>query len=315
VGRKALLSIVVLALSACGGEEPTTGPTTDDQASSTSALGGGEKPPAEGAEVLSAEAVRELERFAAEAPGEVGIAVAPLDDSAPATVGAAQSGRAWSTMKVPLLVALIDRLGGAEELSAGERSQAEAALTASDNEAALALFDRLGGLEGGNEEASAAIERVLRRAGDDETEVNTEPSPEGYSTFGQTEWSASASTRFFRALSAGCLMAGEDTDYVLSLMEDVVADQRWGLGEAAAPATAEVAFKGGWGPEPEGGYLVRQGGVVTSADRGYSLSVIAVPADTSEASFAAGQDLVTEAARIVAENAGAGPPAAITCER
>jgi beta-lactamase class A len=315
VGRKTVLLIAVLALSACGGDDPTTTAVTDPEATSTGGGDDGGRPPPEQAEALSPDAVRELERFAADAPGEVGIAVAPLDDSEPLAVGTAQTGRAWSTMKVPLLVALLDHLGGADELSAAERSQAEAALTASDNEAALALFDRLGELEGGIDGASAAIDEVLRRAGDDETEVNTEPSPRGFSTFGQTEWSAGASTLFLRALAAGCLLDEEDTDYVLALMEDVVADQRWGLGDAGVPEAADVAFKGGWGPEPSGGYLVRQGGTVTAGNRGYALSVIAIPSDTSEASFAAGQDLVTQAARIVGGDAGTGPPAAVTCER
>ncbi len=212
--------------------------------------------------MLSEDAIRDLERFADSAPGEVGIAVAALGGAEPIAIGDAEAGRAWSTMKVPLLVTLLDRVGGEGELSEVERAQAEAALTASDNEAALALFDRLGELEGGTDAASAAIEAVLRRSGDSETEVNTEPSPEGYSTFGQTIWSASNSALFFRALAGGCLLDEADTEFVLSLLEDVVADQRWGLGEAEVPGGARVAFKGGWGPEPGGGYLVRQSGVV-----------------------------------------------------
>ena len=98
-------------------------------------------------------------------------------------------------------------------------------------------------------------------------------------------------------------------------MENVVADQRWGLGQAGTPGGAAVAFKGGWGPEPSGGYLVRQSGIVTDGEEGYALSVIAIPDDTSEASFASGQDLVSEAAALVAEHAGAGSKASVTCER
>lgn len=323
MGRKALLLIAVLSLAACGGGDETTTITSEPPAAESTEparpQGDRDEKPAREPDVLSDDAIRDLERFADGAPGEVGIAVTALDGAEPIAIGDADTGRAWSTMKVPLLVALLDRVGGEGELSADERAQAEAALTASDNEAALALFDRLGGLEGGTDAASAAIEEVLRRSGDSETEVNTDPSPEGYSTFGQTNWSASDSALFFRALAGGCLLDEADTEFVLSLLEGVVADQRWGLGEAGVPGGAKVAFKGGWGPESGGGYLVRQSGVVLNNEgmdsKGYVLSVIAIPDDTSEGSFAAGQDLVSEAASLVSRHTGAGTRAAVTCER
>jgi len=311
IGSAAL--IVSLAVSACGGESTTTIKTETEEANAGGDPRSGGGDPELAKPLLSASGTRELERFAEDAPGRVGIAVSPLGEGEPVLAGDALEGRAWSTMKVPLLVALIDRLGGSQELTAPEREDAEAALTRSDNDAALALFDRLQNLEGGLVPASRAIESALRQAGDDETTVNTEPSPEGYSTFGQTIWSAEASTLFFRALAGGCLLGEEDTDYVLSLMEDVVPDQRWGLGEAEHPGGASLAFKGGWGPEPPGGYLIRQGGVVDEGDAGYVLSVIAIPADRGVTSFEAGQELVTEAAAVVAENVNVTKRAALTC--
>jgi beta-lactamase class A len=314
------LLIAVLVLAGCGGgdDTSTTHPDASDPPPNSETMvpdDGQGRPGDGGEEVLSPAALRELEDHLDAAPGEVGVAVSPLGGGEPVVAGEAMTGRAWSTMKVPLLVALINRVGGADELSASERSQAEAAITASDNEAASALFDRLQDLEGGLVPASRAIEDVLRDAGDDETTVNTEPSPEGFSTYGQTEWSAAASTRFFAALTAGCLLDDSDTDYVLSLMEDVVPDQRWGLGRGSAPAGTAVAFKGGWGPEDGGGYLVRQGGTVEAGNGGYALTVIAIPDETGTGSFPAGQDLVTEVADLVTENAGAGPRATVTCPR
>ena len=242
-------------------------PPEASEGGEAAAKDGGGRPtePSEQAEpLLSNSALRKLERLTERAPGRVGIAVAGLGGSEPVSIGDAQTGRAWSTIKVPILVTLLDRVGGDSELSAGEQTQAEAALASSDNEAAQALFDRLAALEGGLVPASRAIDETLRRAGDTETRVNTEPSPEGYSTFGQTMWSAPASALFYRALAAGCLLPAGDTEYVLSLMERVVPDQRWGLGQADAPEGSTVAFKGGWGPEPDGGYLVRQSGSVVS---------------------------------------------------
>jgi hypothetical protein len=57
-----------------------------------------------------------------------------------------------------------------------------------------------------------------------------------------------------------CLAAGAE---VLGLMNQVVSDQRWGLGAAGVDAQ----FKGGWGPGSEpgvnGSYLDRQVCVTT----------------------------------------------------
>jgi hypothetical protein len=309
LGRKALLLLPLILLAACGGDGGETTVVTEPATSTqTGAEEGPEAPP-----VLSPDAVRELESFAAGAPGEVAIAVSPLGGGDAVEAGETGPARAWSTMKAPLVVALIESAGGLPGLTGEEQEQADAALTASENEAALTLFDGLAEREGGDAAASAAIEAVLRRAGDEETEVNTEPSPDGFSTFGQTIWRPAASNLFFRALAGGCLLDRQGTDYVLSLMTDVVADQRWGLGESPTPGDAEVAFKGGWGPEPGGGYLVRQSGIVTAGDEGYVISVVAIPSDTSEAAFGAGRELVSEATALVAENAGSGTDAAVTC--
>jgi beta-lactamase class A len=315
------LLLAVLALAGCGDGDVTTtatAPAEPSQGSEPTTRDGGGKHAGSGQRpdpLLSNDAIRELERFAERAPGRVGIAVAGLDGGKPVSVGDAQTGRAWSTIKTPILVTLLDRVGGESALSAAERAQAESALTSSDNEAAQALFDRLAALEGGLVPASRAVDETLRRAGDQETRVNTAPSPEGFSTYGQTMWSATASALFFRALAAGCLLPRGDTDYVLSLMKRVVPDQSWGLGQADAPEGSDVAFKGGWGPEPEGGYLVRQSGSVTLGKGGYALSLIAIPDDTSEGSFESGQALVSEAAEVVTRELGDRTGAAVTCEK
>ncbi len=207
-----------------------------------------------------------------------------------------------------LLVALVERLGGWEKLSPQEQSRAELAITRSDNAAALALFDRLQELEGGLAPASDAIEAVLRASGDPDTEVNTEPNDQGFSTFGQTIWSGEASAGFMGALAAGCLLGSADSREVTSLMGDVVGEQRWGLGDAGYPAgVGLLAFKGGWGPEPGSGYLVRQIGAVGSVDDGLVVSIIAAAPGAGAAGLAAGRELVTEAARWVERAIGSAP--------
>lgn len=231
-------------------------------------------------------------RFAASQPGTVGLAVSPLGANDVVTFGSLQGGHGWSTMKVPVLVTLLGELAkNGQKLDAAGQDDATRALHASDNSAAEALFTRLEQSNGGLDGASAAVQDTLRRAGDAATMVNTAPNASGFTTWGQTEWSATGEVTFYRALAAGCLLSQADTGYVLGLMQGVESDQRWGAGSAGYPATAALGFKGGWGPEDGAGYLVRQSAIVTVGHgRGWVLSYLAKPSDGS---FGTGTQMLT----------------------
>ena len=199
-------------------------------------------------------------------------------------------------MKVPVLATLIGQLErGGGTLSAAQRDDAALALEQSDNSAAEGLFAALEGSDGGLVGASAAVQDTLRRAGDESTVVNTAPNSGGFTTWGQTVWPASGEVAFYRSLARGCLLSPAGTDYVLSLMQSVEADQRWGAGSAGLPEP--LAFKGGWGPERGGGYLVRQSAIVGSGNHGYVFSALALPRDGS---FATGTQMLTQLASWVA---------------
>jgi hypothetical protein len=160
------------------------------------------------------------------------------------THGELREARAWSTMKVPVIVAAI-------AAGRADWDGIEAAITRSDNEAALLLWDRL-------DDGAAEVEAVLRRAGDPHTTLEREPDPRGHSSFGRTVWSLAAAVTFYGALARGELLPDEDTGRVLDAMGRIVPEQRWGLG-----AVPGIRFKGGWGPSerPEGGYEVIQVGI------------------------------------------------------
>jgi hypothetical protein len=220
--------------------------------------------------------------FAAAQPGRVGLAIAPLGQGPISTYGSLQVGHAWSTMKVPVLTTLLSDLESqGRALDAHSRGDATLALEQSNNAAAEALFSELEQNHGGLDAASLAVQHTLNRAGDDDVRVNTSPNDSGFTTWGQTQWSAIGEVTFYRSLARGCLLSSADTTYVLSLMRDVESAQRWGAG--AAEFGAPVAFKGGWGPEIEygGGYLVRQTAIIGSDDHGYVLSMLAQPQDGS----------------------------------
>jgi hypothetical protein len=238
-------------------------------------------------------------RLARGLPGRVGIAFAPLGGGSIRPLGPLQVAHAWSTMKVPVLVTLMRHLEGrGRTLSPGSLGEATLAIEQSDNAAINSLFAQLEAGEGGGVvAASRAIQDVLRVAGDETTQVNTRPNDDGWSTFGQTEWSASGEVSFTRSLARGCLLSVANTETVLGLMRNVTPSQRWGVGAAGFRSDVSLAFKGGWGPEPpNGSYVVRQSAVVESGSQGCVLAIIAAPSATGEVSFDEGTQMVTEIA-------------------
>ncbi|HXM87755.1 MAG TPA: hypothetical protein VN889_08975 [Solirubrobacteraceae bacterium] len=190
-----------------------------------------------------------------------------------------------------MLVALL-KARGAHGLTTSETELAHSAITESNNESILALFGDLEQLKGGLDGASRYVQELFRDSGDRETVVTTAPPPAGAATtFGQTEWRPSAAVKFFRALALGCLLTHAQTSYVLGLMQHIVASESWGLGSAGF---SSVAFKGGWGPEPSGDYLVRQSGVIdVGSTSGVAVSIVAFP---SSGSFSTGTEMLTETA-------------------
>jgi hypothetical protein len=196
-----------------------------------------------------------------------------------------------STTKVLILAALLRDRGGVGVLTSEQRALARAAITQSDNQSILDLFQALERDRGGLVGASDYATMLLRGAGDSDTTVSTAPPPAGYATtFGQTAWSPIAEVRFFRFLALGCLLPPTDTDYVLGLMRSIEPSESWGLGSAGF---SSVAFKGGWGPEPGGAYGVRQTGIIGN---GHEAVVVAMTADPAT-SFAVGTSMLTDMAR------------------
>jgi hypothetical protein len=213
--------------------------------------------------------------------GTIGLAVSPIGlDQTSVEVGTLKEGVAWSTIKVPIALAVETRTQARP--SASEQSLLTRAITASDNAAAEQLWSSLGSPS----EAAYAVGRVMAATGDSSTNVQTRVLRPGFTSFGQTQWSLASQQRFIAGLP--CLAYSEP---VLSLMRQIVPDQRWGLG--ALPA--ETEFKGGWGPDPAGPYLVRQMGVVRLANgRSLAASIATMPADGT---FATGTANLTRIAR------------------
>jgi hypothetical protein len=173
----------------------------------------------------------------------VGIAVSAVGDGqTPMTLGEWQTGPAWSTIKIPLVIAALR-----EEQPPKLTDAMTAAITESDTAAAESIWASLG--DPGT--AARKVDAVLRETGDPTTVQSQRIRPE-FSAFGQTEWQLTEQVRFISV--AVCDKANAP---VFALMGQVRADQKWGLG-----TLQDSRFKGGWGPSSTGSYLVRQMGVL-----------------------------------------------------
>ncbi|WP_204806405.1 hypothetical protein [Mycobacterium riyadhense] len=209
-------------------------------------------------------------------PATIGIAIARPGAAEAYSLGPWSTGVAWSTIKVPLAIAALDRgRTRAKPLSVK-------AITESDNAAAEALWSLLGEPA----VAARAVQAVIRASGDPATVVEARRLRPGFTAFGQTQWTLGRQAQFAANLTD---VSGSAT--VIDLMRRLTADQRWGL------AAKGVAAKGGWGPGRNGGYLVRQFGLLPmhAGHLGVALAAEA-------AAFQTGVDVVTAMAEWLADH-------------
>lgn len=214
--------------------------------------------------------------------GRAGVTFGPLSGSA-TSHGSLTTGPAWSTIKVPIAIAVAREHGG-------ETPSMNPAITASDNAAAARLWESLGPAA----TAGRKTQAVLADGGDTQTAVQTVVT-RPFSAYGQTSWSLASQQRFARSLP--CLRGARP---VVSLMGQVISAQRWGLGSVGTNAR----FKGGWGPDESGRYLARQFGLIDLPTGTVAVAMAVEPADGS---FDAATRNLTAVAEWVAERATGSP--------
>lgn len=207
---------------------------------------------------------------------KIGIVVAPVGAGSNALVqlGAWSVGKAWSTIKVPLVIAAMRK-----QHTGQVTAPMTAAITESDNAAAESIWAGLGNPD----DAAAQVQTVLRETGDTTTTVQSKRVRPPYTAFGQTDWSLTNQALFLSA--AACDPRDQP---VLALMGEVESGQQWGLG-----VLPHTQIKGGWGPSPSGSYLVRQIGILPTPK---GLTVVAIAAEPESGSFPDGTQDLTEIA-------------------
>lgn len=157
--------------------------------------------------------------------------------------------RSASVIKVPILCATLDsRLaaGNADvlPLSASERSDAEAMIRRSDNNATTRFWKALGG--------PRVMEYIHRTSETRDTVL----APENANWWGYTRTTSFDLAMILNGLVTKQLLPASACDYVLGEMRRVAPDQRWGIPDGCRTPAA-VAVKNGWYPEEDEGKVWR----------------------------------------------------------
>lgn len=197
------------------------------------------------------------------AMGRVHISLAVADPARGITCAVEEHRRTQSAsiVKVAIVSALSlqSHLWG-QTLTGGERALSRRAITQSDNDATVRLWEHLGRRFG--------LTRFLRSLGLSETVA-------GPSThWGNTRVTAADQLTLLQDLldPAGPIDAATQA-FVLGLMADVRVDQRWGV-VAGVPGGVPVALKNGWAPHKARGWRINSIGVVRPATGPYEIAVI-----------------------------------------
>lgn len=264
-----------------GTSAKTTAPSTSPPTTSTTS-----EPPDPPGQVSTATAtktsasIKNLSSYLGQ--GGVSIEAVNLETGATYRYGATGGMRTGSIVKLYILETVMLRHQKAgTKLSSNERALATRMIENSDNNAATALWNEIGKGSG------------LRTAAAELGVKNTVPGADG--TWGLTQTNAPDYISLLRNLTSDRALNAPSRKYILDLMEDVEADQRWGVSAAADKGTT-VRLKNGWlaTAHDHGRWLVNSVGVITA--RGDKVIVAVMTQHGS--SFNGGISLVQKLAKL-----------------
>lgn len=165
-------------------------------------------------------------------------------------VGEVDADTAWSTMKVPIAIAALQN-------GSAEMDDVKAAITLSDNDAAIDLWNSLGA----GDDAANTVQAVIRRFGDSRTVVLPDDRAGADEPFGMTRWTAADQVRFVEGLAC---TTDPSAVKVRDYMGQIDPSEQFGLA-----GVHPSMVKAGWGNEDNGDYTVRQMAILPH-DGGYS---------------------------------------------
>lgn len=159
-----------------------------------------------------------------------------------------------SLVKAMLLVAYLDqRRVRHRRLRSAERRLLGPMIRISDNDAASAIYERVG---------PGGLERVARRAG----MRRFVPNP----VWGGCQVTARDQARFFSRIRG--LIPARHRGYALGLLRRIVSYERWGIPRARPPRW-RIYFKGGWFKDDDG-WRVHQAALMEQGNRQIAVAVL-----------------------------------------
>lgn len=191
----------------------------------------------------------ELTGLVSDSSVDLQVVVAGTGTSA-VSVGEVDADTAWSTMKVPIAIAALQN-------GSTEMGDVKEAITLSDNDAAIDLWDSLGAGTG----AADTVQTVIRRFGDSDTTVQPDGQDGSDEPFGMTQWRAVDQVRFVEGLAC---TTDPSAVKVRGYMGQIDPSEQFGLA-----GIHPSMVKAGWGDEDDGDYTVRQMAILPHND-GYS---------------------------------------------
>jgi beta-lactamase class A len=212
----------------------------------------------------------------------VSIEAVDLTTGATYRYGATSGMRTGSIVKLYILeTVLLRHQKAGTKLGEEERELATRMIENSDNDAATALWNEIGGSAG------------LRKAAAELGVRNTVFDPEG--RWGLTQTDAPDFIALLRNLTSARALNTASRKYILELMEDVEPDQRWGV-SAAADKGSTVRLKNGWlaTDHDHDLWLVNSVGVITA----HGDKVIVAVMTQHGSSFTGGISLVQKLAKL-----------------
>jgi beta-lactamase family protein len=217
------------------------------------------------------------------------------------------SGRTWrigrgqpqaeaSVVKLDILETLLAERDRSPGLSAADRALAARMIEDSDNDAATSLWHEVGG--------AARIRSFNTRAGLTRTVPSSCVACPGFAWpgWGLTTTTPDDQIALLRQLvTPGSLLTPAARGYALSLLENVIPAQRWGVC-AGVPAGVTVALKNGWLPlrGADGDWQVNSVGWVSGDGRDYLMAVLS----TGNPSVQYGIDTIGQLASMVWQQMG-----------
>ena len=214
--------------------------------------------------------------------GAVGAYLTGRSGAVLAAVYDVRTGQSWrlgdgpaqaeaSVVKLDILETLLARQGGTG-LSPADQSLAQSMIEDSDNDAATSLWDEVGGATG--------IGAYNDQAGLTRTALSECVTCAGFPWPGwglTTTVPVDQLTLLKQLITPGPspLLSDAERSYTLSLMENVIPDQRWGISGGVPPGVT-VALKNGWLPLDDANtdWQVNSVGWVSGDGRDYLIAVL-----------------------------------------